>query len=214
MKKLLFIASLLACLTACEKTETNSDPQPAEKEAQLVLEWKQSDNLKAYTNPLIAYRINGGDIVVEAPSSKSIDIPYGGGKVEIAFLSQETSNDLGTFVSETTAGEKASYHFYASVIVHDGNKESQSGSSFNFSPLSQSLIRDSEGRALITADELKSIVFDEFNCGSKYNPDDSQTKIYKCATGKDRKLVLTWESGGEYPQTQMSYEDGNLFQQP
>lgn len=212
MKKLLNIVALLACLTACDKNE-KSDPESEIKEARLVLEWVQSDNLKDYTNPLVAYRINGGDVTIEAPSNKSIDLPFEGGKVEIAFLSQETSKDLATFISEAKAGEKISYRFYAAVEINKNGMKARSGVSFNNTPLSQSIIKDDKGNPNIEADELKIHIFDEFNLGSKYDPSDGKTFKYRYATGKERKLVLTWDSNIDYPKITDSYELGSLFQQ-
>lgn len=213
MKKILFIATLLACLTACDKNERKSDPEPDVKEARLVLEWGQSDNIKDYTNPLVAYRINGGDVVVEAPSSKSIDLPFEGGRVEMAFLSQETSKDLATFIAEAKAGEKVSYHFRAAIEITKNGKVAKTAVPFNNTPLSQSMIKDDKGDPTIEADALKMYIFDEFNSGSKYDPSDGKTFKYRYATGNDRKLVLTWDSSIDYPKITDSYEVGNLFQQ-
>lgn len=204
MKKFLFALSILSCLTACNKTDdkNNPGPGPEKSKAKLVLEWEQSDNIKPYTNPQVAYCINGGEVKIEAPSNKTIEFSEESGKVEIAFFSGETAKDINNLITEAKNGETVSYNYFAAI--------NGTGVAFNTSPIKGALLKDSDGNVappFDVQDELRTAIFDEFNCGSK-----NAIRRYKHATGKERKLVITWETNGDRIDIKHSYENGNLFQ--
>lgn len=186
-KALLILASAVAVLCACNKTEKDKEPEFKET-MQLQITAQVSDNIAKYVTPKVAYIYPGADkVIIKDAVTETITIDPTEGEFKIAFFSDVKDEGYSSLAGTDV---NIDYYLYAKVVYDNKDYVSSAGKGMGI---------QNGNLKMISGATLQKMLVTEFN--EKFT---GKIKYYSVTTTADGK--------GGYKLDEAT-KDGNLFEE-